>query len=93
MHTYFELVAEGDELVNEKYSHTSFSLFALLTFPVVVCPELTNPDNGQVDLSGMNIGSLANYSCNSGYNLTGSELRMCMADGSWSGQDPVCQSK
>ena len=52
-----------------------------------------DPDSGQVDLSGMDFGSVANYSCNSGYNLMGSELRMCTAEGTWSGEDSVCQSK
>ena len=52
-----------------------------------------DPDNGQVVLSGMAFGSVANYSCDSGYILMGSELRMCMADGTWSGEDLVCQSK
>ena len=63
------------------------------SLPVVVCPELMSPENGRVDLSGMNFSSVATYSCDSGYNLIGSELRMCTADGTWSGEDPICQSK
>ena len=60
---------------------------------VVVCPGLMNPDNGQVELSDMVFGSIATYSCDTGYNLNGSVTRMCMADGQWSGENPACQSK
>ena len=63
------------------------------TIPVVVCPELMDPDNGQVELSDTVFGSAATYSCDDGYNLNGSVSRMCMADGQWSGLDPACQSK
>ena len=52
-----------------------------------------DPDNGQIVLSGTDFGSVANYSCDSGYNLMGSESRMCTAEGTWSGVDSTCQSK
>ena len=60
---------------------------------VVVCPELLDPDNGQVQLSDVVFESTATYSCDTGYNLNGSVSRMCMADGQWNGEDPTCQSK
>ena len=59
----------------------------------VVCPELMNPDNGQVNLLGMDFGSVASYSCDSGYNLIGSVIRMCTFEGTWSGEDPICQGR
>ena len=29
--------------------------------------------------------------CNSGYTLTGSDTKMCLSNGSWSGMDAVCK--
>ncbi len=65
-----------------------------LVFPAVVtCPALTNPDNGTVSVPSNNFGSIATYTCNQGYNLTGGGMtRTCGANGMWSGGDPTCQS-
>ena len=54
-----------------------------------------DPDNGEVELSTatMVFGSTASYSCDRGYNLNGSMSRVCMANGQWSEEDPICQSK
>ena len=30
------------------------------------------------------------FTCNTGYELTGSDTRTCQSDGSWSGSDVVC---
>ena len=32
-----------------------------------------------------------NLTCNTGYELTGSDTRTCQSDGSWSGSDDVCR--
>ena len=55
-----------------------------------MCPALPDPTNGVVS-HDMDVGDLANYSCNDGYYLNGIEIRMCMADGTWSGNTPTCQ--
>ena len=47
------------------------------------CDVLQDPDNGQVS-------NAAIYSCNEGYNLTGSSIRTCGFDGTWSGTAPTC---
>ena len=31
------------------------------------------------------------FTCNTGYELTGSDTRTCQSDGSWSGSDDVCR--
>ena len=31
------------------------------------------------------------YTCNTGYELTGSDTRTCQSGGSWNGSDGVCQ--
>ncbi len=61
-------------------------------FTVVTCPELTNPDNGGVTTTGATFGSLASYTCNTGYILTPSDdaTRMCRADGEWTGVAATC---
>ena len=59
---------------------------------VVDCGSLTDPANGQVDLtSGTTFGQTATYSCNTGYNLVGDSTRTCQATGVWSESAPTCQ--
>ena len=55
--------------------------------------NLTDPDNGEVTLSGTQEGSQATYSCSAGYHIVGSGTRTCRSDGQWSGSDPACQSE
>ena len=31
------------------------------------------------------------FTCNTGFELTGSDTRTCLSDGSWSGSDNVCR--
>ena len=58
------------------------------------CAELTDPANGNVDVTdGTNTGSVATYSCDDGYTLSGSETRTCEEGGLWSGDAPVCEGK
>ena len=33
---------------------------------------------------------VCNFTCNTGYELTGSDTRTCQSDGSWSGSDIMC---
>lgn len=52
-----------------------------------------NPDNGQVSLSGVVIGSMAVYSCVEGYRVMGDDVRLCEQTedvGGWTGQPPTC---
>ena len=63
-----------------------------LILAVVDCGTLTDPANGQVDLtSGTTFRQTATYSCNAGYNLVGDSTRTCQATGVWSGSVPTCQ--
>ena len=36
-------------------------------------------------------GDTCSFTCNTGYELTGSDTRTCQSDGSWSGTDDVCK--
>ena len=61
----------------------------------VSCPSLTNYDNGVINCSlgddrVLSYEDTCTYTCNTGYELTGSDTRTCQSDGSWSGSDVMC---
>ena len=58
---------------------------------LIRCGRLSNPTNGRVTISEDTVGGRATYTCNSGYDLFGSGIRICQNDGSWSGDEPVCE--
>ena len=64
---------------------------------IVQCPVLTPPMNGGILctlMSGMMMPSYedtCSFTCNTGYELTGSDTRTCQSDGRWSGSDDVCR--
>ena len=62
-----------------------------VTFPSVAdCGPLTAPDDGGVDTTGTEAGSVALYSCDVGRVLTGSTARVCGNDGIWTPTPPTC---
>ncbi len=46
---------------------------------------------GTVDKRTVN--TVANYSCNIGYTLSGDTTRTCVSDRQWSGSAPLCQGE
>ncbi len=60
-------------------------------YSAISCGDLENPVNGVVVLSGTVFGSLATYSCDSGYILVGEQTRSCQANNQWSGRAPTCK--
>ena len=38
-------------------------------------------------------GDSCSFTCNTGYELAGSDTRTCQSDGSWSNSDVECRSK
>ena len=59
------------------------------------CPALSDPSNGMMNclLGGdetPSSGESCNFTCNTGYKLTGSESRICQSNGSWSGSIAMC---
>ena len=60
---------------------------------IIRCGGLSNPSNGQVSITDNTVGGRATYTCNSGYDLVGIEIRFCQNDGSWSGDAPVCEQQ
>ncbi|XP_065899233.1 uncharacterized protein [Dysidea avara] len=62
----------------------------------VSCPSLTHPNNGTITCSLGDDGvpfyeDTCSFTCNTGYELTGSDTRTCQSDGNWSGSDDVCR--
>ena len=57
-----------------------------------VCEDLPDPTSGTVSISDSSrlSGTLATYTCNAGYMLSGDAQRTCQASGMWSGTAPVC---
>ncbi len=73
-----------------------YYLYSLLT---VICRDLIVPANGMVSYSDPNIpravGSIASYSCNTGYTFSGTLTRTCTATGWTNSVDgtPTCTCK
>ena len=57
------------------------------------CGTLSNPLNGNVTFTTTTVGSGANYSCDAGFVLMGLSSRVCVVNGSWSGEAPVCRGE
>ena len=61
----------------------------------VPCPSLTDPNNGMITCSlgddrVPSYEDTCSFTCNTGYELTGSDTRTCQSDGSWSGSGVMC---
>ncbi|XP_078343227.1 uncharacterized protein LOC144628967 isoform X2 [Oculina patagonica] len=65
------------------------------TCEVITCPALPEPSNGtRLGCSGnatMKYATECRFSCNNGYTGSGSAVRTCEHDGTWSGNDFTCQ--
>ena len=60
------------------------------------CSQLMDPVNGTMSCSLLYSPLIlyedtCSFTCNNGYDLTGSDTRICQSDGSWSGSDDVCR--
>ena len=62
----------------------------------ILCDNLLTPSNGEIascssGSTGMGYeGDTCSFTCNTGYELTGSPQRTCQSDGSWSGSPVSC---
>ena len=81
-------------IINDYYRLPAFINFSRLYAGIPLCPELNDLENGYVIVTRLGpellVGSTANYSCQDGYQLQGSQTRTCGEDGQWSGQEPTC---
>ena len=70
-------------------------IYVATYFAIVNCSLLNNPENGIINCSLGDNGvpsyeDTCSFKCNTGYELTGSDTRICQSNGSWSGSDGVC---
>ena len=55
------------------------------------CAPLSGIMNGYIDCTGPQVtDENCTFACDPGYYLTGSDLRTCQPDHTWSGEDAVC---
>ena len=63
----------------------------------IQCDNLSLPFNGNIiSCSSGRVGvgyegDTCSFTCSTGYELTGSDSRICQSDGSWSGDDVACR--
>ena len=75
------------------YCLTSYCLENFITD--IRCDNLLTPANGSVSCTSGRVGvgytgDTCSFTCNTGYELTGSDTRTCQSGGSWSGSDNNC---
>ena len=92
---YIECVASDDQVLPSSYGCSDSNLVVAFScmYVAVDCGSLDSPANGSVSLSGTTFQNLAEYSCDLGYLLVGSESRQCQANRTWSGENPFCEGK
>jgi len=86
------------------FSHCSndgFNLYMFLICACVIldirCDNFMTPLNGEItscSSGSMGVGyegDTCSFTCNTGYELTGSDTRTCQSDGSWSGSETMCR--
>ena len=76
------------------YNYTSIISYSFAADEgTIACPVLVAPFNGAIDITVTTPAATVSYSCRSGYVLDGPMTRTCLANGTWSGSDPVCNRK
>ncbi|XP_052786198.1 sushi, von Willebrand factor type A, EGF and pentraxin domain-containing protein 1-like [Mya arenaria] len=59
---------------------------------LVDCGPVTAPVNGSVVINGgTTFHQVANYSCELGFTLIGTDLRVCLENGTWNESEPGCE--
>ena len=56
----------------------------------MMCEALDPPTHGNVT-NNTAVNSQAIYTCNPGFVLLGRSIRTCQANGTWSGEEPLCE--
>ena len=85
------LVREVQDLGSDRYITSD----DLLILTIVNCSMLNSSMNGMINCSLGDNGvpsyeDTCSFTCNTGYELTGSDTRICQSNGNWSGSDNMC---
>ena len=72
-----------------------FDIILKFTLLAISCPSLSEPSNGIIKCSvkndrGFSYEDTCNFTCETGYELIGSESRTCQINGNWSGSIAMC---
>ena len=89
---WINILSERYEVYSAQYPNT----YVILLFIIVNCSALNSPMNGMINCSLGDDGvpsyeDTCSFTCNTGYELTGSDTRTCQSDGSWSGSEALCR--
>ncbi len=57
------------------------------------CDELESLENGAVSKLSNSVGSVASYSCEPGFMISGPRERVCQLSVAWSSPTPSCERK
>ncbi|XP_023931054.1 protein mesh [Lingula anatina] len=90
----FDYVSTGNTDIAQatKNSVEDYATAVTDTEPVVLCPRLETPPNGQKTVtSGYTAGAEVTFACDNGYILQGSANRTCLSTGLWNGENSSCQ--
>jgi len=76
--------------------HSLLELRNFYFFSDIQCNNLPTLSNGGMSCSSGSDGvgyegDTCSFTCNTGYELTGSDTRTCQSDGSWSGSEMMCR--
>ena len=72
--------------------HRKFS-YLLRKHAARQCPTLLAPLNGRMEPCSNQTGQICQFSCNTGYMLSGSSVRTCLPTSTWSGSVFTCQPR
>ena len=56
----------------------------------MLCAPLEAPDNGDIQCTGSLFEDTCSFTCDDGFELSGSPTRTCQSDANWSGTEAVC---
>ena len=79
------------------YVYALFYKSGYFTTVKTKCTHLSVPANGRIvscssGTTGMGfVGDTCSFTCDTGYELTGSDIRTCQNNRSWSGSDVICR--
>lgn len=92
----FEFTLRSSEVQSHHFWYIHLAIYSNVLIPpsaAIECSSLSDIENGRVIVPSRSVGSVAHYTCNSGFALEGNESRTCQSNGQWSSAEPVCRRK